>query len=283
MPAAVERFLSAAGDPLGTARAAWDDTAWRTWIIYAALIFGLNACFYWAGAGGATAATVFAAGEPAWTVGGGVWTVMTCSLLLIARVLTLRPLEPRLTDVSNMTVFLGLATIITYELALSFEPAVLEDLGDRYIYWPWILIHGGSVLLMRLLAPVAARPLVVWLLAYTFFSIVVETVVCAVTGVDSIEVTRFFIGLHALSMLGALAIAARGFGGHVARPLHVAVMLSLTFLFWIEVAAEYGGFAPDLGDPPICYQWLLILVAAASLSVLAAPYISRRLGAPERD
>lgn len=283
MLAAFERLLAVADDPLGAARAAWDDTAWRTWIIYAALIFGLNACMYWAGAGGATTATIFAGGEPAWTVGGGVWTVMTCSLLLIARVLTLRPLEPRLTDVSNMTVFLGLATIITYELAFSFEPAVLEDLGGRYIYWPWILIHGGSVLLMRLLAPVAARPLVVWLLAYTFLSIVVETVVCAVTGVDSIEVTRFFIGLHALSMLAALAIAGRGFGGHVARPLHVAVMLALTCLFWIEVAAEYGGFAPDLGDPPICYQWLLILVGVAALSVLAAPHISRRLGAPERD
>ena len=74
------------------------------------------------GAGGATTATVFAGGEPAWTVGGGVWD--RHDLLPPPHSpasSSLRPLEPRLADVSNMTVFLGLAAIITYELALSFR------------------------------------------------------------------------------------------------------------------------------------------------------------------
>ena len=138
-------------DPVGTLRAIWDDTGWRFVILTAALIFLLE--------------TV---GELANVEQQSIWwAAETLTAVVVARVVTWRPLRGRLSDIENMTVVLSVLGLLICEVILAYS-WVDADFAAEPIFWPFSLMLILTIVAARLLAPYATRPLVIWLLVFSF-------------------------------------------------------------------------------------------------------------------
>ena len=246
-------------DPLGTMRAIWDDTGWRTVIIAAALVFLLETFLEISGAG------------PALSAG---WAAMLISLLLISRALSLRPLRGELLDTENLTVLLGVAGVVAGEMLISFT-----SLGGTFaaepIYWPFSLLFCGTLLGARALAPYAVNPLVAWWLLFSLFVFGLHLAMWHSQA--SVPEAALAWGA-ALTFLAILSrwIVGRGFGGPVVGPLNVALALYIFLAWWLEYGANASGVGADpWGTAELFWPWLLFTVGIAAGAGVVAPQLSK--------
>lgn len=249
-------------DPVGTMRAIWDDTGWRTVIIAAALVFLLETFLEISGAG------------PALSAG---WAAMLISLLLISRALSLRPLRGELLDTENLTVLLGVAGVVAGEMLISFT-----SLGGTFaaepIYWPFSLLFCGTLLGARALAPYAVNPLVAWWLLFSLFVFGLHLAMWHSQA--SVPEAALTWGA-ALTFLAILSrwIVGRGFGGPVVGPLNVALALYIFLAWWLEYGANASGVGADpWGTAELFWPWLLFTVGIAAAAGVAAPWLCQVIG-----
>ena len=276
MTAITAALARIADDPAGALRSVWDDTGARFAIIAALLLGGLNIGMSLADAGSTTGTIVD--GEFADT---GVWVAMTISLMFIARALVMRPLSGGLDDPANITLLVSIIATIVIQFGMGF--GLGGAIAQYAVDWPWVLMHAGTVFGARLIGPHLRNPLVLWagltaLLMYGVNAITAQGPVYPPSG----GAGSIWVALQAGSAIVALAIAGRGFGGPIARPLNVATALFIFFTAWFETAAHYAGINADpLGAYNIFWPWTLIDLAFALLAAALAKPLSRRLGAPD--
>lgn len=267
---ALSRF---ADDPPGALRSVWNDPGARFAIIAAVLLGALNIAMNLADAGGTTGIIV-----DDQFVDTGVWVAMTVSLMLIARALAMHPVSGGLEDPANITFLVSIIATIVIQFGMGF--GLGGEIAQHDLNWPWVLMHAGTVFAARIIGPSLRNPLVLWLGIYVTLMFIVHSVSAAGPvspppgGAGSI-----WIGLQAGSAIIALAIAGRGFAGHIARPLNIAALLLIFLTTWFETIAHYTRiYADPLGAYNIYWPWTLVVLALALISALLATPISRRLG-----
>lgn len=276
MTAITAALARIADDPAGALRAVWNDPGSRFAIIAAVLLGALNIAMNLADAGGTTG--IIVDGQ---FVDTGVWVAMTVSLMLIARALAMHPVSGGLEDPANVTLLVSIIATVIIQFGMGF--GLGGAIAQHDLNWPWVLMHAGTVFGARLIGPALRNPLVLWLGIYVTLMFIAHSISAAGPvspppgGAGSI-----WIGLQAGSAIIALAIAGRGFGGHIARPLNIAALLLIFLTTWFETIAHYARiYADPLGAYNIYWPWTLVVLALALVSVLLATPISRRLGAPE--
>ncbi|MYD73605.1 MAG: hypothetical protein F4Y11_04975 [Chloroflexi bacterium] len=258
-----EQLLS---DPMGTLRAIWDDTGWRTVIIAAVLVFLLETFLEISGAG------------PALSAG---WAAMLISLVFISRVLTLRPVRGELLETENLTVLLGVGGVIVGEMLIDFT-----SLGDTFasepIYWPFSLLFCGILLGARAIAPHAVNPLVAWWLTFSLFVFGLHLAMWHSQASVPEAALTWGAALTFLALLSRW-IVGRGFGGPLVSPLNVALALYVFFAWWLEYGANASGVGSDpWGTAELFWPWLLFTVGIAAVACVAAPRICEMIaGASE--
>ena len=248
-------------DPVGTLRAVWDDTGWRTVIIAAVLVFLLESLLAISGAGPTLSAA---------------WAAMIISLVFISRALTLRPVRGSLLDTENLTVLLGVAGVIIGEMLIEFS-----GLGGTFaaepIFWPFSLLLCGILLGARAIAPYAVNPLAAWWLIFSLFVIGLHLAMWHSQA--SVPEAALTWGA-ALTFLAILSrwIVGRGFGGPLLSPLNAALALYVFFTWWLEYGAHASGVgAGSWGAAELFWPWLLFTVGIAAGACLAAPWIAALL------
>lgn len=276
MTAITAALARIADDPAGALRAVWNDPGARFAIIAAVLLGALNIAMNLADAGGTTG--IIVDGQ---FVDTGVWVAMTVSLMLIARALVMHPVSGGLEDPANVTLLVSIIATVIIQFGMGF--GLGGAIAQHDLNWPWVLMHAGTVFGARLIGPALRNPLVLWLGIYVTLMFIAHSISAAGPvspppgGAGSI-----WIGLQAGSAIIALAIAGRGFAGHIARPLNIAALLLIFLTTWFETIAHYARiYADPLGAYNIYWPWTLVVLALALVSVLLATPISRRLGAPE--
>ena len=252
-------------DPLGVARRVWDDTAWRAAIITAALIFLLELVI-WA-----------VAVEP-----GVGWVASIVTLLAIGRALTMRPLRGELNDPENLSLLLGLVALLSAE-SLFWFTSIGDTFAEHAIYWPFSLVLMGIVLAARALAPYAMRPLVAWALLFAILFFTTEMVGWAANA--SVPAPSFSWGVIA-TVLALIArwVVGRGFSGHIASPLNVALALFIVLTWWLEYGAEASGVgAASWGVQELYWPWIVFTTGIAAGCAIVAPPIAKCLNRNRDD
>lgn len=249
-------------DPVGTLRAIWDDTGWRTVIIAAVLVFLLETFLEISGAG------------PDLSAG---WAAMLISVLFISRALTLRPLRGDLLDTANLTLLLGVAGVIVGEILISFT-----SLGGTFaaepIFWPFSLLFCGILLGARAIAPYAINRLTAWWLVFSLFAFGLHLGMWHSQAVVPEPALTWGAALTFLAILSRW-IAGGGFGGTVASPLNLTVALYIFFAWWLEYGANTSGVGVDpWGVQEIYWPWLVFTVGLALAARVAGPLLARRFG-----
>lgn len=249
-------------DPVGTLRAIWDDTGWRTVIIAAALVFLLETFLEISGAG------------PALSAG---WAAMLISLLLISRALTLRPLRGELLDTENLTVLLGVAGVVVGEMLISFT-SLGETFAAEPIYWPFSLLFCGTLLGARALAPCAVNPLGAWWLLFSLFVFGLHLAMWHSQASVPEPALTWGAALTFLAILSRW-IVGRGFGGPAISSLNVTLALYVFFAWWLEYGANASGVGSDpWGTAELFWPWLVFTLGIAAGACVASGALARRLG-----
>ena len=252
-----ERLLS---DPVGTLRGVWDDTGWRTAIIAAVLIFLLE--------------TFADVGNAPFEHSSG-WLAALLTLILIARVLALRPLRGDISTVENRSLLLGIMFYVLGEVFVGWT-----TLGGTFVSeplnWPYSLMFALLLLAARAIAPYLDNVLNQWWFWFSFVVLWMEA------GMWAGQVVPPSFTLTWVVMLGGAAIlvrgiVARGFSGPLLSPLNVAVGLYIFFNVWLEYGAELSGVGWKWGSEELYWPWILWQVGLPGLARILAPMLVQRL------
>ena len=242
----------------------WNDTGWRAIIIAWPLIFALEAGMESTGTSGGS------------SIG---WTAMTVSLVLIGRMLTLRPLRGDLSTVENRSLVLGVVLILVAEIATSWT-TLGASWGGETFYWPFAILFAVLLVAARLIAPMLRDPLDWWLLFFAFVNFWMQA------GMSVGNVAPPAASLTwAVMLIGAAilvrGVVGRGFGGPFVSPLNVAVVIFGFLTLWLEVGAYRSGVGDIWVRQELYWPWLLFSLGIAAGARVATPHIVRLVGAEE--
>ena len=246
-------------DPIGAMRAIWDDTAWRFTLIAALLIFLLE-----------TISGLVDVNQPTiW------WFAELITIVVVARTLTMRQLRGNLTDTVNMTVVLSVLGLFIAEAVLAWS-TVAAELADEPIFWPFSVILILTLVAARLLAPYASRPLVVWVLVFSFFQFWMNV---AIWQSDVSFPAPVFTWATSMIFFAFVArwIAGRGIGGPVVSPLNVALALFVFFDLWLEFGIADSGAGDSWLAEDIYWPWIVVNTGLAISVALIAPRVCQLL------
>ncbi len=247
-------------DPIGTLRGLWDDTAWRFTLIASLLVFLLE-----------TIAELANVDQPTiW------WFAELVTIVIVARILTLRPLRGNLTDTENMTVVVSVLGLLLVEAVLSWS-YVAAELALEPIFWPFSVILVLTLVAARLAAPYASRPLVVWVLVFSFLQFWMNVVIWR-TGVSFPSPTFMWaVSLIFFAFIGRW-VAGRGIDGPIASPLNVAFGLFVISDLWLEFGIAESGAGDSWIAEDIYWPWILVNSGLATSVALIAPRVSAWFG-----
>ncbi len=251
-------------DPIGTLRSLWDDTAWRFTLIAAVLVFLLE-----------TIGELANVDQPTiW------WFAEVVTIVIIARILTMRPLRGDLTDTENMTVVVSVLGLLTAEAVLAWSSVAVEFAAEP-IFWPFSVILVLTLVAARLLAPYASRPLVVWVLVFSFFQFWMNA---AIWQSDVSFPSPVFIWAVSMIFFAFFArwIAGRGVDGPIASPLNVAFGLFVFFDLWLEFGISDSGAGDSWLAEDLYWPWILINSGLAIVCALLAPRVAAFLRGDDR-
>ena len=251
-----ERFLN---DPIGSLRTIWDDTGWRFVILTSLLIFLLE-----------TLAELTNVDQlTVW------WGAELLTAVVIARALTIRPLRGTLSDVENMTVLLAVLGLMLCEYIVAYS-SVAPSFAAEPIFWPFSLMLILTVIAARLLAPYASRPLVVWVLVFSFLQFWLNL---AIWQADISYPSPIWTWAGALAVFAFIArwIAGKGIDGPIVSPLNVALVLFVFLDWWLEFGLAESGIGFDWLAEDLYWPWILVNTGLATAVALAAPRISNYL------
>lgn len=252
-------------DPIGTLRGIWGDSAWRFTLIASALVFLLE-----------TIGELANVDQPTiW------WFAEIVTIVIIARILTMRPLRGRLTDTDNMTVVLSVLGLLIVEAVLSWS-TVITELAAEPIYWPISLVLILTLVAARLLAPIASRPLVVWVLVFSFFQFWMNA---AIWYSDVSFPSPTFMWAVSLIFFAFIArwIAGGGIGGPIVSALNAAFALFVIFDLWLEFGIAESGAGDSWISEDIYWPWILVNSGLAIFAALLAPRVAAFLGGDGRS
>ena len=253
-----EQLLS---DPVGTLRAIWDDTGWRFVILTSALIFLLETI-----------------GELANVDQQSIWwAAEVLTAVVVARVLTWRPLRGRLSDIENMTVVLAVLGLMICEVILAYS-WVAADFAAEPIFWPFTLMLILTVVAARMLAPYATRPLVIWVLVFSFLQFWMNL---AIWQADVSYPSPAWTWAVALAVFAFVArwIAGKGIDGPIVSPLNVALVLFVFLDWWLEFGLDESGVGVEWLAQDLYWPWILVNSGLAVGVAFVAPHVSDLLAA----
>lgn len=257
-----ERLLS---DPIGTARAIWDDTSWRFVILTSLLIFLLETI-----------------GELANVDQQSIWwAAELLTAVVVARALTMRPLRGKLSDVENMTVVLAVLGLMICEVVLSYSSAA-DSFAAEPIFWPFSLVLILTVVAARVLAPYATRPLFIWVLIFSFLQFWMNLAIWQ-SGVSFPSPVLTWAVAMAVFAFVARWIAGKGIDGPIASPLNVALVLFVFLDWWLEFGLDESGAAVDWLAQDLYWPWILVNSGLAASVALIAPRLSEMVSGSSRD
>ena len=241
-------------------RDCWDDTGWRAATITAVLIFLL---------------------ETFMEIGNGqtgdavAWAAMLVSLVLIGRVLTLRPIRGDLSAIENRSLVLGIVLILLGEILVGWT-----SLGGTFvaepIYWPFSLLFMGLVFAGRAVAPYLNGVLDHWLLLFGFVVFWLQAGMWSGNVVVSVPPLTWSVILIGAAVI-VRGIVGRGFGGPLLSPLNLAVAIYAFLTLWLEYGAELSGAGAVWVRQEIYWPWLLWSLGLAAGARVVAPMVARRL------
>ena len=243
-------------DPVGTLRGVWDDTGWRFALIASLLIFLLETI-----------------GELTNVDQGSTWwAAELLSIVIIARVLTMRPLRGNLSDTENMTVTLGTLGLLVGEVVLAWS-TVSGAFAQEPIFWPFSLMLILTVIAARVLAPCATRPLFVWVLLFSFMQFWLNAVVWHADAALPSPVFTWALAMTGFAFI-ARWIAGRGIDGPIVSPLNVALVLFVIMDWWLEYGISESGAGADWLAEDLYWPWILVNSGLAATAALIAPRAS---------
>ena len=254
-----QRLTNMISDPTGSARVLWNDTGWRFTIIASALIFLLELF-----------GDLADVDQPAvW------WGAELLTIVVVARVLTRRPLRGTMSDVENMTPILASFGLIICEVVFSYT-WVAPSFAAEPIFWPFTLILILTTVGARLLAPFATRPLVIWVLVFTFLQFWMNL---------TFSLTDIYYPAPALTWAVAMTvfavvarwIAGKGLGGPIVSPLNVALVLFVLLDWWMEFGLHDSGVGNDWLSEDLYWPWILVNSGLAIGVALISPRVSEWL------
>lgn len=250
-------------DPMGALRAIWDDTAWRFVILTSVLIFLLE-----------TIGELANVDQPTiW------WFAEIVTIVIVARVLVMRPLRGNLTDTENMTVVLAVLGLFIAEAVLGWS-SVAPELAEEPIFWPFSVILILTVIAARLLAPYASRPLVVWVLVFSFFQFWMNVAIWQSNVSFPAPVFTWAASMIFFAFI-ARWIAGRGIDGPIVSPLNAALGLFVIFDLWLEFGIAESGAGVSWLAEDIYWPWILVNTGLAVTSALLAPSVAEFLRGAE--
>lgn len=248
-----EQFLS---DPVGTLRRVWDDTAWRTAIITAVLIFLFETSMELAN--GSTGA------------GSVAWTAIIISLMLVARALTLRPLQGDLSTLENRSFLLGILLVLLAEVTISWT-SLGWTFAAEPIFWPFSVMFALVLFAGRLLATRLDNPLDRWLLIFAFVIFWTQAGMWAGNVVPPAPSFTWAILLSGAAVLVRWFVG-RGLSGPIVSPLNVAAALFIFDIWWLEYGADISGATDVWVQQELYWPWMLWTIGlAAAVRILAPP------------
>lgn len=241
-------------------RDCWDDTGWRAATITAVLIFLLE--------------TFMEIGntDPGDTVG---WTAILVSLVLIGRLLTLRPLRGDLASIENRSLVLGVVLVLLGEIVVSWT-SIGGTFAAEPIYWPFSLVFMGLVFAARGVAPYLNSALDLWLLLFAFVSFWMQVGMWAGNVVPPAPPLTWGVMLFGAAVI-VRGIIGRGFGGPLLSPLNLVVAIYAFLTLWLEYGAEISGAGAVWVRQEIYWPWLLWSLGLAAGARVVAPMVARRL------
>lgn len=241
-------------------RECWDDTGWRAATITAVLIFLLE--------------TFMEIGntDPGDIVG---WAAIIVSLVVIGRVLTLRPLRGDLSSIENRSLALGIVLVLLGEIVVSWT-SIGGTFAAEPIYWPFSLVFMGLVFAGRAVAPYLNTALDHWLLLFGFVVFWLQVGMWAGNVAPPAAPTTWAVILIGAAVI-IRGIIGRGFGGPLLSPLNVAVAIYAFLTLWLEYGAEISGAGAVWARQEIYWPWLLWSLGIAAGARVVAPMIARRL------
>ena len=242
-------------------RDCWDDTGWRAATITAVLIFLLETFME------------IANGEPGDTV---AWAAMLVSLVVIGRVLTLRPLRGDLDSIENRSLVLGIVLILLGEILVGWT-SLGATFAAEPIFWPFSLVFMGLVFTARCVAPYLDSALDRWLLLLGFVIFWLQVGMWAGNVVPPTPPLTWGVMLIGAAVI-IRGIVGRGFGGALVSPLNVAVAIYAFLTLWLEYGVEISGAGAVWGRQEIYWPWLLWSLGIATGARVVAPMIARRFG-----
>ncbi len=251
-----EQMMNALNDPVGALRAIWDDTGWRFVILTSGLIFLLETI-----------------GDLADVDQQSIWwgaEILTA--VVVGRVLTMRPLRSKLSDVENMTVALSVLGLIICEYILSYS-TVGGSFAAEPIFWPFSLMLILTVVGARLLAPYATRPLVVWVLVFSFLQFWMNLAFWQ-ADVTMPSPAWTWAGAMAVFAFVARWIAGKGIDGPILSPLNVALVLFVFLDWWLEFGLDESGVGVDWLGEDLYWPWILVNSGLAVTVAYLAPHIT---------
>ncbi len=243
-------------DPVGALRGLWDDTGWRFVLIASLLIFLLETI-----------------SELANVDQGSIWwSAELLSIVIIARVLTMRPVRGNLSDTENMTVALGALGLLVCEVILSWS-TVAATFAQEPIFWPFSLMLILTVVAARVLAPYASRPLFVWVLIFSFLQFWLNTAIWYSGAVFPAPVFTWAIAMTGFAFI-ARWIVGRGIDGPIVSPLNVALVLFVIMAWWLEFGLDESAAAVSWLEEDLYWPWILVNSGLATTAALIAPRVA---------
>lgn len=259
------RYELLLNDPIGALRGLWDHTAWRFTLIAAVLVFLLE-----------TIGELANVDQPTiW------WFAEIVTIVIIARILTMRPLRGQLTDTDNMTVVLSVLGLMIAEAVLSWS-TVIGELVDEPIFWPISLILILTLVAARLLAPVASRPLVVWVLVFSFFQFWMNVAIWQTNVSFPSPVFMWAVSMIFFAFI-ARWIAGGGINGPIVSTLNAAFALFVIFDLWLEFGIAESGAGDSWLAEDLYWPWILVNSGLAVLCALLAPRVAEFLDGDRSD
>ncbi len=252
-------------DPVGVARAVWNDTGWRFVILTSLLIFLLETI--------GDLANVDQ--QPIW------WGAELLTAVVVARVLTLRPLRGRLSDVENMTVALAVLGLMMCEYIIAYS-SVAPSFTAEPIFWPFSLVLILTVVVARMLAPYATRPLVIWVLVFSFLQFWLNL---AIWQADASFPSPAWTWAGALAVFALIArwIAGKGIDGPIVSPLNVALVLFVFLDWWMEFGLDESGVGAGWLGEDLYWPWILVNTGLATGVALVAPRVCELIAQQPAD
>ncbi len=252
-------------DPIGTLRGLWDDTAWRFTLIAAVLVFLLE-----------TIGELANVDQPTiW------WFAEVVTIVMIARILTMRPLRGDLTDTDNMTVALGVLGLLIAEAVLAWS-SVAAEFAAEPIFWPFSVLLILTLVGARLLAPYASRPLVVWVLIFSFLQFWMNVAIWHTNVSFPSPVFMWAVSMIVFAFI-ARWIAGGGINGPIVSTLNAAFALFVIFDVWLEFGIAESGAGDSWLAEDIYWPWILVNSGLAVLCALLASRVAEFLGGDRSD